>query len=87
RRELLGMRRVNPRHSARNARTRAALIRAEARKLRSLPVSDAALRIEAKRSEQETARQQAAQPARKLHSFAREPHQTGPRHDAPALGM
>lgn len=66
RRVQLGMRTTSPHRAARDARARAALTRAEADELRSLPVNDAAERIEAKHAEQEHLRQQAAKRAQKL---------------------
>ncbi len=87
RRDHLGMRVTNPHRNAQDARTRAALIRADADELRSLPVTEAAERIEAKRVEQEHARQRAAERARQLHDpFEHDPHRTDPRRDGPMLG-
>ncbi|SJN45658.1 hypothetical protein FM104_14175 [Microbacterium esteraromaticum] len=63
-----GMRALNPRRNARDARTRAALLRAESEELRSLPANDAAKLIEAKREERELAQQQAEQRQRQLSS-------------------
>ncbi|WFP16593.1 MobF family relaxase [Citricoccus muralis] len=85
RRDHLGMRMTNPHRNAQDARTRAALIRAEADELRSLPVTEAAERIEAKRAEQEHARQRAAERARQLHDpFEHDPHRADPHRDGPA---
>jgi hypothetical protein len=85
--ELLGISTLNPRRQAQGARRRAALTRAEAERLRSLPIGDAAQRVKTNRAEQQHARQRPAQPPRNLHSFEREPHRPGPRRDSPALGM
>lgn len=52
RRDHLGMRMTNPRRDAQNARRRAAMTRAETDELRSLPVNEAARRIETKHAEQ-----------------------------------
>lgn len=88
RRDQLGMRTTNPERDARAARTRAALARAEADELRTLPIADAAQRIEATRAEQERMRQQAAQRARQLHDPSeRDPRRTDPRRDGPTRGM
>ena len=81
----LGMRTVNPHRNAHDARTRAAILRAEADELRSLPVTDAVKLIEAKRTEQEQTRQRAAQRAQQLRDpFEREPRRTDPGRDGPA---
>lgn len=81
----LGMRTVNPHRNAHDARTRAAMLRAEADELRSLPVTDAVKLIEAKRTEQEQTRQRAAQRAQQLRDpFEREPRRTDPGRDGPA---
>src|SRR5690606_15073131 len=50
-----GMRALNPHRNARDARARAALLRAESAELRGLPVNDAAKLIETKRVERERA--------------------------------
>ncbi|MFV4913123.1 AAA family ATPase [Microbacterium lacticum] len=80
----LGMRTINPHRNALDARTRAALIRAEADELRSLPVGDAAQRIEAKRAEQERTRQRGAQ---QLDPFEHDRHRSEPRHEGPTRGL
>ena len=88
RRDQLGMRTTNPHRMARNARARAALTRAEADELRSLPITDAAKRIEVKRAEQEHIRQQAAKRAQRLPDpFAHDPHRGGPHREGPARGL
>ncbi|MDR1635587.1 MAG: AAA family ATPase [Bifidobacteriaceae bacterium] len=88
RRDRLGMRGMNPRRQAHDAQTKAAMLRAEASELRSLPVEDAARLIETKRAEQHNQRQWAAQRARQLQDpFKRQPHRTDPRRDGPAHSM
>lgn len=87
RRAEFGMGALNPHRTAADARTRVALIRAEADELRSLPVTDAARRIEAKRAEQEQTRQQAAQRARQLDPFEHGPRRSAPRRDGPVRGL
>ena len=72
RRAEFGMGAVNPHRDAADARTRAALIRAEAAELRGLPVTEAARRIEAKRAEQELTRRHRAQRARQLDPYERD---------------
>lgn len=81
RRAELGMGAVNPHRNAADARARATLIRAEADELRSLPVTDAAGRVEAKRAVQEQTRQQVAQRARQFDPFDHE------RRDGPTRGL
>ncbi len=63
-----GMRAINPHRNARDARARAALLRAESKELRSLSANDAAKFIEAKRVERELAQQQAEQRQQHLSS-------------------
>lgn len=63
-----GMRSLNPRRNARDARTRAVLLRAESEELRGLPVNDAVERIESERMERASALQQAEQRQRRLSS-------------------
>ena len=63
-----GMRALNPGRNARDARTRAALLRAESEEIRNLPANDAAELIEAKRVERELAQQQAEHRQRELSS-------------------
>lgn len=87
RRAQSGMGAVNPRRNACDARSRAALIRAEADELRSLPVNAAAWRIEDKRAEQKHVRQQTEERGRQLDPFEREPHRTQPGRDGPARGL
>ena len=88
RRDQLGMRTTNPERNAHAARARAALARAEADELRTLPISDAAQRIETTRAEQEQMRQQAAQRARQLYDPSeRDPRRTDPGRDRPARGL
>ena len=79
---------TNPRRQAHDAKNRAALLRSEADELRALPITDAAHLIEAKRAEQEHARQRAAGRARQLHDpFQRDRHRTDPSRDRPARGL
>ncbi|WP_087015916.1 MULTISPECIES: MobF family relaxase [Microbacteriaceae] len=88
RRDQFGMRTTNPHRNAQNARTRAALNRAEADELRSLPVNAAARRIEANRAEQEQKRQQAARRARQLQEpFERDSHPSNSRREGPGRGL
>lgn len=88
RRDQFGMRSINPHRNAHDARARAALIRAEADELRRLPVADAALRIEAKRAEQEQTRQRAARRERQFHDpFERNPRRDSPRREGPTRGL
>ncbi|WP_424806518.1 MobF family relaxase [Rhodococcus sp. 27YEA15] len=82
--DQFGMRTNNPQRAARESSARAALVRAEADELRSLPVADAARRVEARRAEQEQLRQQAAQRARQLDPFERGTRRHDPGHDGPA---
>ena len=87
RREPVRVRVTNPHRQAAQARTRAAATHAEADELRSLPVGEAARRIEAKRAEQEQTRQRAAERARQLRDpFERDPHHRDPRRDGRGLG-
>lgn len=88
RRDHLGMRIATPHRDARDARARAATTRAEADELRGLPITDAARRIEAKRADQEHARQRAAERARQVHDpFALDPYRHDPRREGPARGL
>ncbi len=88
RRDHLGMRVVNPYRDARDARAKAAATRAEADELRGLPITDAAQRIEAKRTAQERARQRAAERARQLHDpFENDPHRHDPHREGPTRGL
>ena len=83
-----GMRALNPRRNARDARTRADFLRVESAELRSLPTNVAAKLIETKRAEQERGRQQATERARQLHSpFANDPQRYDPRREGPARGL
>ncbi|WP_229116615.1 AAA family ATPase [Parenemella sanctibonifatiensis] len=63
-----GMRALNPHRNARDARTRAALLRAESEELRGMSVNEAAQTIETRRVERERALQQAEQRQRQLSS-------------------
>ncbi|MCT2974806.1 TrwC relaxase [Propionibacterium freudenreichii] len=84
----LGMRTINPHRTARDARARAALIRAEADELRSLTAVDAAQLIEAKRAEQEQTKRQAAWRERQLNDpFERDPRRDRPGPEGPAHGL
>ena len=88
RRDHLGMRTTNPHRTAREARNRAALTRAEADELRNLPTTEAAERIEAKRAEQEYARERAAERARQLHDpFEHDTHRHDSHREGPARGL
>ncbi|WP_417555548.1 MobF family relaxase [Microbacterium sp.] len=88
RRDQLGMRTTSPHRAARDARAHAAMIRAEVDELRSLPINDAARRIEVKRAEQEHARQRTAERAQQLHDpFEHDPHQRDPRREGPTRGL
>ncbi|WP_454114990.1 MobF family relaxase [Microbacterium lacticum] len=82
-----GMRTINPQRAARDAFTRATLARAEADELRSLPVGDAARRIEAQRAEQEQTRQRATQRERQLDPFERGTRRHDPGHDGPTRSL
>lgn len=63
-----GMRAINPRRNARDARARAVQLRAESEGNRGLPVNEAARLIETKRVERARAQQQAEQRQRQLSS-------------------
>lgn len=63
-----GMRALNPSRNAREARTRAALLRSHSEELRDLSANDAAKLIETKQAEQELVQQQAEQRRRQLSS-------------------
>ncbi|MGP5055239.1 hypothetical protein ACTXJ3_09160 [Brachybacterium paraconglomeratum] len=82
------MRITNPRRDARDARTRAAMLRAEADELRSLPVNEAARRIEDKQVEREDQHRRAAERARQLRDpFEHDPHRHDPRREGPTRGL
>lgn len=84
RRTHLGMRTPNPHRAARDAKNQAAMLRAEADELRSLPINDAARQIEAKRTEQETQRQQGAEREQQIGDpFEHDRHRSSPRRDGP----
>ncbi|WP_454158554.1 MobF family relaxase [Microbacterium lacticum] len=85
--DQFGMRTVNPQRAARDALARATLARTEANELRSLPISDAARLIEAKRAEKEQARQRAAQRERQLDPFERGTRRHDPGHDGPTRSL
>ncbi len=87
RRDQFGMRAVNPHRNADDAHRRAALIRAEADELRSLPLTDAARRIETNRAQQKQTRQQAGQRTRQLDPFEREPQRDSPHRERPTRGL
>lgn len=88
RRNHLGMRIVSPHRQAREASSRAVMLRAEADELRDLPVNDAARLIETKRAARENQRQQAAERARQLNDpFTREQRHSDPRDDGPTRGF
>ncbi|WP_454118429.1 hypothetical protein [Microbacterium lacticum] len=81
--DQFGMRTVNPQRAARDTLARATLARVEADELRSLPVSEAARRIEAQRAEQEQTRQR----ARQLEPFGRDIPHFDPGRDGPARSL
>lgn len=88
RRDHLGMRTTNPRRDARDARTRAAMLRAEADELRSLPVNEAARRIEDKQAERENQQRRAAERARQFGDpFEHDPHRGDPRREGPGRAL
>lgn len=82
--DQFGMRTINPQRAARDAFARATLARAEADELRSLPIGDAARRIEARRAEQERAE---ANRAQQLDPFGRDPRRHDPGREGPVLGL
>ncbi|WP_133616860.1 MobF family relaxase [Leucobacter luti] len=83
-----GMRALNPPREARDARARAAALRAQAEALRSLPVEDAASFIETARADQERTRQQIAERTRRLgNPFDHEPRRSNPGPDSPPRGL
>lgn len=84
RRAHLGMRTPNPHRQARDTNAHAAMLRAEAEELRSLPVNDAARRIEARRAEQNETRQQTARRAQQFRApFERDSRRTDPHREGP----
>ncbi len=87
RRDQFGMRVINPYRNARDAHERAALARAGADELRSLPVGDAARRIEANRAERELARRHAAQRARQLDPFEKDARRSDSGHEGRARSL
>lgn len=88
RRDHLGMRTTNPRRDARDARTRAAMLGAEADELRSLPVNEAARRIEDKQAERENQQRRAAERARQFGDpFEHDPHRGDPRREGPGRAL
>ena len=88
RRLHLGMRTPNPRRAARDAKTQAAMLRAEADELRALPVNDAARLIETKRTEQERERQRVAERERQISNlFEHDRHRSSPRRDGSTRGL
>lgn len=83
-----GMRATSPHRQTREAQTRAAALRAEAGRLRSLPVTEAARRIETQRAEQEQQRQKLAERRRQLgDSYDRGQHRSDPGRDGHARGL
>ena len=82
-----GMRALNPRRNARDARTRADLLRVESAELRSLPANDAAELIETRRVERERTLQQAEQRQRYLSSPEPSTHQSPDSHREPGIGL
>ena len=88
RRAHLGMRLPNPHRLARNARTEAAVLRAESDELRALPVNEAASLIEATRTERERPRQQMSERARRLGDpYEHEPHRHNSDRWRPTRGL
>ncbi|SBN43680.1 TrwC relaxase [Propionibacterium freudenreichii] len=88
RRDQLGIRTTSPHRKARDTRNRGAMTRAEADQLRSLPANEAAERIEAKRAEQEQARQRVAERAQRLPDpFAHDTHRSGPHREGPTRSL
>ena len=82
------MRLPNPHSAARDARTHAAVLRAEADQLRNLPVSDAARLIEAKRADLDQQRRQVAERERQISEpFEHDQHRSSPRRDGPTQGL
>ena len=82
-----GMRTVNPHRNPREARARAALVRAEAKELRSFPVNDAARRIQTTRTEQEQKGRQTAQRTRSFGPSERDAPRAGAGRDGLTHGM
>ncbi|MBF9334969.1 relaxase domain-containing protein [Microbacterium lacticum] len=79
---------LKPHRKADDARYRATLVRAEADELRSLPVNEAARRIEAKQTERERMRQEATARERQLPApFEHDPHRHDPRREGPTRGL
>ncbi len=85
--DQFGMRTINPQRAARDALARATLARAEADELRSLPIDDAARRIETQRAEREQRRQRVAQRTRQLDPFQRERPRDTPQQGGPSRGL
>ncbi|WP_260283556.1 MobF family relaxase [Propionibacterium freudenreichii] len=79
---------LKPHRKADDARYRATLVRAEADELRSLPVNEAARRIEAKQTERERMRQEATARERQLPApFEHDPHRHDPGREGPSRGL
>ncbi|MGO3758166.1 MAG: MobF family relaxase [Agrococcus casei] len=79
-----GMRATSPHRQAREAQTRAAALHAEAGRLRSLSVTEAARLIEAQPTEQEQQRQKLAERRRQLGDpYDRDSHRSGPHREKP----
>ncbi|MGP5292534.1 MobF family relaxase [Brachybacterium tyrofermentans] len=88
RRDHLGMRVTNPHRNAQDARPRAAVTLAEADELRTLPINEAARRIETKQTEHENQQRHAANRAPQLRDpFEHDSQSNGPRRDGPARGL
>ncbi len=88
RRAHLGMRVPSPRRAARDAKSQAAMLRAEADELRMLPVNDAARQIETKRTERENQRQQMVKREPQISDpFEHDRHRSGPRREGPTRGL
>ena len=82
-----GMRALNPGRNARDARARAALLRAESAELRGLSAKDAAKLIETKQVERKLAQRQAEQRQRRLSSPEPSTHQSPDSHRERGIGL
>lgn len=86
--DRVGVLMIKPHRKADGARTRAALIRAEADELRTLPIAEAAQRIETKNAEREHRRQEAVGRERQLPDpFEYDPHRHDSGRDGPSRGL
>ncbi|MGO1841019.1 MAG: MobF family relaxase [Canibacter sp.] len=83
-----GMRALDPNRNARDARTRAAILRAQAETLRHLPVEAAASLFESVRADYEQVRQQTTERARLLGDLPQhESRRPNPGHEQPSRGL